>query len=165
MIFKTIDDNDSLSGQRIVSKFTARKIAQEEATKQLEIQKKQYELNSAMNQNTNKVYVNGQMVWQTDDSAITDARNDLEDAKAQDATDKLQDQIDELDKASDALDKQKDALQDQIDSLNDELDKITEGIEKQIDELQKYKDRWAEIPDQFTYVQNQMIASMMLGQD
>lgn len=60
-----------------------------------------------MNQNTNKVYVNGQMVWQTDDSVITDARNDLEDAKAQDATDKLQDQIDELDKASDALDKQK----------------------------------------------------------
>ena len=37
MIFKTIDDNDSLSGQRIVSKFTARKIAQEEATRQLEI--------------------------------------------------------------------------------------------------------------------------------
>lgn len=37
MIFKTIDDNVSLSGQRIVSKFTARKIAQEEATKQLEI--------------------------------------------------------------------------------------------------------------------------------
>lgn len=37
MIFKTIDDNDSLSGQRIVSNFTARKIAQEEATKQLEI--------------------------------------------------------------------------------------------------------------------------------
>ena len=37
MIFKTINDNDSLSGQRIVSKFTARKIAQEEATKQLEI--------------------------------------------------------------------------------------------------------------------------------
>lgn len=37
MIFKTIDDNDSLSGQRIVSKFTARKIAQEEAAKQLEI--------------------------------------------------------------------------------------------------------------------------------
>lgn len=37
MIFKTIDDNNSLSGQRIVSKFTARKIAQEEATKQLEI--------------------------------------------------------------------------------------------------------------------------------
>ena len=34
MIFKTIDDNDSLSGQRIVSTFTARKIAQEEATKQ-----------------------------------------------------------------------------------------------------------------------------------
>ena len=37
MIFKTIDDNDSLSGQRIVSKFTARKIAQEEAAKQSEI--------------------------------------------------------------------------------------------------------------------------------
>lgn len=37
MIFKTIGDNDSLSGQRIVSKFTARKIAQEEAAKQLEI--------------------------------------------------------------------------------------------------------------------------------
>ena len=37
MIFKTIDDNNSLSGQRIVSQFTARKIAQEEATKQLEI--------------------------------------------------------------------------------------------------------------------------------
>lgn len=139
--------------------------ANEARQKAIDLQKKQYELNRAMNQNTNKVYVNGQMVWQTDDSAITDARNDLEDAKAQDATDKLQDQIDELDKASDALDKQKDALQDQIDSLNDELDKITEGIEKQIDELQKYKDRWAEIPDQFTYVQNQMIASMMLGQD
>lgn len=139
--------------------------ANEARQKAIDLQKKQYELNRAMNQNTNKVYVNGQMVWQTDDSAITDARNDLEDAKAQDATDKLQDQIDELDKASDALDKQKDALQNQIDSLNDELDKVTEGIEKQIDELQKYKDRWAEIPDQFTYVQNQMIASMMLGQD
>lgn len=139
--------------------------ANEARQKAIDLQKKQYELNRAMNQNTNKVYVNGQMVWQTDDSAITDARNDLEDAKAQDATDKLQDQIDELDKASDALDKQKDALQDQIDSLDDELDKITEGIEKQIDELQKYRDRWAEIPDQFTYVQNQMIASMMLGQD
>lgn len=139
--------------------------ANEARQKAIDLQKKQYELNRAMNQNTNKVYVNGQMVWQTDDSAITDARNDLEDAKAQDATDKLQDQIDELDKASDALDKQKDALQAQIDSLNDELDKITEGIEKQIDELQKYRDRWAEIPDQFTYVQNQMIASMMLGQD
>ena len=37
MIFKTIDDNDSLSGQRIVSKFTARKIVQEEVAKQLEI--------------------------------------------------------------------------------------------------------------------------------
>lgn len=139
--------------------------ANEARQKAIDLQKKQYELNRAMNQNTNKVYVNGQMVWQTDDSAITDARNYLEDAKAQDATDKLQDQIDELDKASDALDKQKDALQNQIDSLNDELDKVTEGIEKQIDELQKYKDRWAEIPDQFTYVQNQMIASMMLGQD
>lgn len=75
--------------------------ANEARQKAIDLQKKQYELNRAMNQNTNKVYVNGQMVWQTDDSAITDARNDLEDAKAQDATDKLQDQIDELDKASD----------------------------------------------------------------
>ena len=37
MIFKTINDETTLSGQRITTSFTARKIAQEEATRQLEI--------------------------------------------------------------------------------------------------------------------------------
>ena len=37
MIFKTINDETTLSGQRIATSFTARKIAQEEATRQLEI--------------------------------------------------------------------------------------------------------------------------------
>ena len=36
MIFKTINDETTLSGQRIATSFTARKIAQEEATRQLE---------------------------------------------------------------------------------------------------------------------------------
>lgn len=35
MIFKTIGDETTLSGQRIVSVFEARKIAQEQAAKQL----------------------------------------------------------------------------------------------------------------------------------
>lgn len=47
MIFKTIDDDSALFGQRIVSIFNARKIAQEQATIQLEVDiacLKQYEV-------------------------------------------------------------------------------------------------------------------------
>lgn len=47
MIFKTIDDDSALFGQRIVSIFNARKIAQEQATMQLEVDiacLKQYEV-------------------------------------------------------------------------------------------------------------------------
>lgn len=47
MIFKTIDDDSALFGQRIVSIFNARKIAQEQAIMQLEVDiacLKQYEV-------------------------------------------------------------------------------------------------------------------------
>lgn len=161
------DQQDALEKQKdnIQDEIDAIEKANEARQKAIDLQKKQYELNRAMNQNTNHVYVDGQMVWRPDDSSIRDARNELEDAKTQSEIDKLQDKIDELDKVSDSLDDQKDAIQANIDALNDELDKITEGIDKQIDALQTYRDRWAEIPDQYDYVQNKMIATMMLGQD
>ena len=133
--------------------------------KAIDLQKKQYELGRAMNQNTKQVYVNGQMVWQTDNAAIRNAGNELNSSLSDAETDKLQSRIDALNESSKAIDSQKEDIQEQIDSLNEELDRITSGIDRQINSLQEYRDKWSEIPSHFEEVQNSLAAVMMLGQD
>lgn len=139
--------------------------ANEARQKAIDLQKKQYELGRAMNQNTKQVYVNGQMVWRTDDTAVVDTGNELDSALSDAETDKLQARINALDESSKAIDSQKDTIQEQIDSLNEELDRVTEGIDRQIDALQEYRDRWSEIPSHFEEAQNSLAAVMLFGQD
>ena len=139
--------------------------ANEARQKAIDLQKKQYELGRAMNQNAKQVYVNGQMVWQTDDAAVVDARNELDSALSDAEADKLQSRIDALDESSVAIDRQKDTIQEQIDSLSEELNQVTAEIDRQIEALQEYCDRWSEIPSRFEETQNSLAAVMMLGQD
>lgn len=71
----------------------------DEYERQLALQQAAYNFNRAMNQKTKMVYRDGQMVWETDDSAIRDSQDELKDAQ-------LNVNIAELEKKQDDLDLQ-----------------------------------------------------------
>ncbi len=158
---------ESVQGQidNLNDQIEAIEKANEARQKAIDLQKKQYELNCLMNQKTQQVYQNGQFVYTTDDSAISDARQEVDEAKTDIQIDDLNNQIDNLNSVIDGIDTQIDALDAQIDTLENEMNHLTDSIRSQINDLQNYRDRWAEIPEQFTHVQNQLMAQMMLGQN
>ena len=105
------------------------------------------------------------MIWRNDSSAVSDAAEALDEALDEQKRAAVQEQIDSLDDSINAIDDKSAAISSSISSLKEELDSITSGIDAQIQALTQYRDRWAALPQQFEDSQNQIYASMLLGQE
>ena len=121
------------------------KEANEDRKEAIDLQKAEYELARMQNQRTILQYSEDKGVhYVTDTSGIRDARNDLDDKKA-DA------QIRALEKQQDALDKQIDAIQEMLDASDEYWDTQIEQTEKYYDAMiqgmEEYKSRWEELSD------------------
>lgn len=119
---------------------------------QLAVEQALYNLRRAENQREKLTYTSGQgMVYKSDDKAIKDARDALDDAEYDVAKRKLQDQID--------------ALDDQIDQINKQVDAINENYDKQIKALEKIKNAWQEAIDDITNAQNIALLKEYFGDE
>ena len=105
----------------------------EEREIMLNIQKEQYNLSRAENQRNQYKFVNGQMVYDTDDNAIKEAKENLDDAKFELTKFNIQQQID--------------AYDEQIEKLNELIEQTEKYYDDQIKGLQKYKDEWQKAID------------------
>lgn len=147
--------------------------ANAERQRQIDLQKAQYELERAQNQKSQLVYSTDKgYVYQTDDSAIKDARENVRSAEDEIAQAEIDKQIDQLQELSDTIDDTIDGLNDQIDALNDMIDKsndyydgLIESTEAYyqsiIDGMQAQSDRFQELLDlQETAEMNARLASL-----
>lgn len=109
---------------------------------QYDLEQKQFELERARNQNTVKVYREGNETYENDKSAERQAEQNLLDSEYN------------LEKYN---------LQEQIDSAKESLDVYNDGLQDQIDALQKISDKWSEINEKIIQGQNEEVASSILG--
>lgn len=107
-----------------------------------DLEQKQYDLERARNQKTNKVVRNGVIDYEED----TQARREAEQA--------LLDSQYNLEKYN---------LQEQIDKAQESLDLYNDGLQEQIDALQKISDKWSEISEKTIQYQNEAKADDILG--
>ena len=125
--------------------------AREKEEKILALQKAQYELKRAENQRSQLKYVNGQMIYTTDDKAIRDAQDDVSEAEFELAKFKIQEQIDAYDR--------------QIDKLNELIDQTEKYYDDQINGLNKYKDEWQKAIDMEELAVNMKNFTDMFGEN
>ena len=162
-----LEQKTAIEGQKkeLEEQLNAINKANEARQRSIDLRKKEYELARAENQNSMRVMVNGQMIWRNDSSAVSDAAEALDEALDEQKRAAVQEQIDSLDDSINAIDDKSAAISSSILSLKEELDSITSGIDAQIQALTQYRDRWAALPQQFEDSQNQIYASMLLGQE
>ena len=162
-----LEQKTAIEGQKkeLEEQLNAINKANEARQRSIDLRKKEYELARAENQNSMRVMVNGQMIWRNDSSAVSDAAEALDEALDEQKRAAVQEQIDSLDDSINAIDDKSAAISSSISSLKEELDSITSGIDAQIQALTQYRDRWAALPQQFEDSQNQIYASMLLGQE
>lgn len=107
--------------------------ANEEIENQLALEKAQYELEKAKNQNTSKIYREGQgFVYEADQEAIRDAQEEVDNQEYNSAIYKLEVELEGLENAKTEATK---AIDDQINSLElykERIDSIAEGYEKML---------------------------------
>ena len=107
--------------------------ANEEIENQIALEKAQYELEKAKNQNTSKIYREGQgFVYEAEQDAIRDAQKEVETQEYNSAIYKLEVELEGLEKAKEEATK---AIDDQINSLElykERIDSIAEGYEKML---------------------------------
>ena len=107
-----------------------------------DLEQKQYDLERARSQKTNKVVRNGEIDYEKDGQAERDAQQALLDSQYN------------LEKYN---------LQEQIDKAQESLDLYNNGLQEQIDALQKISDKWSEISEKITQAQNEAKADEILG--
>lgn len=145
--------------------------ANSERQRSIDLQKAEYELARAQNQKTQQVYTaEGGFQYQTDQSAIRDAQNNLDDQRfeaqkaefeklnqaLQQQVDLIQEQIDKLDEQNESVQEEIDLIEEQNERIQDQIDLIEErnkGIEKQIEVL---NERNEEIQEQNELIQEQI---------
>ena len=107
--------------------------ANEEIENQLALEKAQYEFEKAKNQNTSKIYREGQgFVYEADQDALRDAQEKLDNQTYNSAIYKLEVELDNLEKAKEEA---VDSINTQINSLElykERIDSIAEGYEKML---------------------------------
>lgn len=129
--------------------------AREERQAEIDLQKKQYDLERLQNQKTRLIYkegndgVPGQMVYETDLKEVRNARESVDEAKENLQILAIEKEIDVLEESIDAIDDQIEHLDKQIENVNkhyDELIKQTEAYyDSMIQGLEDYKSRWEEL--------------------
>lgn len=94
----------------------------------LNLQKAQYELESARSQRNKLIYQNRQMTYVADDKAIREKTNDVDNAKLELTKFNIQQEIDLIDN--------------QIDKLKELIDSTNEYYDNEIDKLEKLQSEW-----------------------
>lgn len=125
----------------IQKEIDAMKAAREERQRQLDLQKALYDLESLKHQRTIRQYSEEKGIhYVTDDSAIRDAQEKVDDAKFEIEVSKKEKEIKLIEEEIDLLEKQKEAIQDQIDALDKQSENIEKYYSKLISEQEKYWD-------------------------
>ncbi len=131
---------DSLNEQK-----TLLEDANKERQRQIDLQKAQYELERAKNQRTTLIYSEDKgMHYVTDESAVKDAQQEVENAK-------LDIEIAEIDAS--------------ISRLEEARDTETAAIDAMIEKLEEYKEQWTDISSAYEEEQENLIAAQILGQE
>ncbi len=116
------------------------------------LQKAQYDLARAENQQTKLVYTADKgMIYTSDSTAIRDARKGLDDAKSEIHKQSIQDQID--------------ALDDEISRYDDLIDQINKAADAQVKALEQFKSKWQEVIDVQEQAKNITILTGEFGAD
>lgn len=125
----------------IQKEIDAMKAAREERQRQLDLQKALYDLESLKHQRTIRQYSEEKGIhYVTDDSAIRDAQEKVDDAKFEIEVSKKEKEIKLIEEQINLLEKQKEAIQDQIDALDKQSENIEKYYSKLISEQEKYWD-------------------------
>lgn len=141
---KSIESNYQSKIDAIQAEIDALEEANTKRKEQMELERLQYEAERARNQRTQLQYIGGQMVYNTDTSAIRDAEEEV---------------------AQKQHDMRIAELESQIKRLEEAMNAETDAIDSQIEKLNEYKDKWNEISEQYEIAQNEMIAQQILGAD
>ena len=131
--------------------------ANDEEDRAIKLAQLQDALEQARSQRTKRVYQHDTgFEWQTDDTAVSDAQNALDDQqrtwRREDAIAAVEKEIEAVEKLKDAYDEQVEAEIDGIDKAKDAYD---EKIDTQIDAIEKAKDAFDEmIEDRIDQIEN-----------
>lgn len=131
--------------------------ANDEEDRAIKLAQLQDALEQARSQSTKRVYQHDTgFEWQTDDTAVSDAQNALDDQqrtwRREDAIAAVEKEIEAVEKLKDAYDEQVEAEIDGIDKAKDAYD---EKVEAQIDAIEKAKDAFDEmIEDRIDQIEN-----------
>lgn len=128
--------------EKIQSEIDELQKANEERERAIALQKAQYKLNRAINQRIDYRYKDGQFVYESNDKAVKDAQNELDDQLFDMRIRDLEKQIEDLEKA---------------------LEDATETIDEQINALNEYRDNWSDISSAYEESQNRIYAASILG--
>lgn len=115
----------------------------------LNLQKAQYELEKARNQRTKLVYKDGQMSYVTDDKAIKEKEQDVDDAKFELVKFNIEQQIE--------------AYDEQIDKLNELIEQTEKYYDDQIEGLEKTKNEWEKMIELQERAMNITLFESMFG--
>ncbi len=116
------------------------------------LQKAQYDLARAENQQTKLVYTADKgMIYTSDSAAVRDAKKGLDDAKSEIHKQSIQDQID--------------ALDDEISRYDDLIDQINKAADAQVKALEQFKAKWQEVIDVQEQAKNITILTGEFGAD
>lgn len=123
--------------------------ANDEEDRAIKLAQLQDALEKARTQRTKRVYEHDTgFEWKVDDSAVSDAQNNLDD---QQRTWKREDAIDAVEKEIDAIEKLKDAYDDEVDAainaIEKQKDAYDDSIDAQIDKIEEMKDKYQEVLD------------------
>lgn len=127
------------------------KEAREERQREIDLQKKQFELLRMQNQKTSLIYKGepGQFVYETDTQGIRDARESLEEAKENIYIAGIEKEISLLEDEISNLEDVIDSLNNQIEASNKYYDDLIKSAENYYDglikNLEDYQNRWKEI--------------------
>lgn len=138
--------------QSLQDQIDALQDANDEKERQVALEKAMYALERAQSQRTNKYYVAGRgMIYDTDNAAVSDARNEIENAK-------LEITIADIETAIEKVEDQQAALENQMDAEIESLNEIIENLEN-------YKEQWGEVKTSVEQEQEDMLAAQFLGRD
>lgn len=114
------DEQNALKEQQDAIQDSIDAINDENSALDLQYRKEQaiYNLRKAETQRTKKVLVNGEVIYTTDQSAIRDAQDELQDIKTEELVNQLEKEKDALQESIDALQEYRDALNEIGDSYN-----------------------------------------------
>lgn len=129
----------------IDKEIDALKEKNDEKQEEIDLEEKRQALYNAQTQKTSLVYREGEgFVWETDQSAIDKAKEELEQAE---------------------LDKQISDLEDQKEKLEEALKEQSDAIDESIDKLEEYKEMWQDVTSSYQEAQDALHASQLIGAD